>query len=229
MRRETLQPREFGARERGPARDAGEDRRGSRDRPRAFDRDADIEPEKTPIREKPVAGKRKHISVLRAERRAELETERVRVQRGATQDRRGRTVAVERISPANAKPDAPATRNARRFRDEREPERAAKRAGARERPPSRDDRAPRSNGPRTPRSRDDARPRSRDDARPRSNAREERPFQSDRPRGARTQGERGSGPALAPGGAPKGPYKGPPRGAPKGAPKGKGPPRGKPR
>lgn len=76
-----------------------------------------------PRRDRPVAPKRKHVSALRAERDERAAGERLRVERGATQDRRGRAVTVERVTPARPKPEAPATRNARRFRDEREPRR----------------------------------------------------------------------------------------------------------
>ena len=50
--------------------------------------------------------KRKHISVLRAEERAEQEGARRRVERSATSDRKGREVKVERISAARP-PDPP--------------------------------------------------------------------------------------------------------------------------
>jgi 23S rRNA pseudouridine2605 synthase len=59
-------------------------------------------------REEPREGsprKRKHVSVLRAEARAEAEGPRKRIARSATADRRGREVKVERISLA--RPPAP--------------------------------------------------------------------------------------------------------------------------
>jgi 23S rRNA pseudouridine2605 synthase len=54
-----------------------------------------VEPE-APRRERPEKGKRKHISVLRAERRASALQPR-KIERGATADRNGREVKVERL------------------------------------------------------------------------------------------------------------------------------------
>jgi 23S rRNA pseudouridine2605 synthase len=83
----------------------------------------------TPAPERPVGTKRKHVSVIRKERDAQAQGPRVRIERSATQDRRGRAVAVERIAPAGAKEkeEAP-TRNARRFRNERDGDRDARRS-----------------------------------------------------------------------------------------------------
>ncbi|GLI91066.1 hypothetical protein LMG27198_00580 [Methylocystis echinoides] len=62
---------------------------------------------------------RKHVSVLRKQREEEMEKgPRARIERGATADRKGRAVAVERVTPTRRKPasdDAPDSRNARRF------------------------------------------------------------------------------------------------------------------
>ncbi len=61
---------------------------------------------------------RKHISVLRRQRAEQAETgPRARIERGATADRKGRAVLVERVTPtrSRAAEDAPTTRNARRF------------------------------------------------------------------------------------------------------------------
>ena len=49
--------------------------------------------------------KRKHVSILRAEARAEAEGPRKRIERGATADRKGREVKIERIKSAR-EPDA---------------------------------------------------------------------------------------------------------------------------
>jgi 23S rRNA pseudouridine2605 synthase len=51
--------------------------------------------------------KRKHVSILRAEARAEAAGPRMRVERGATADRKGREVKVERVSRAIREPEAP--------------------------------------------------------------------------------------------------------------------------
>ncbi len=83
------------------ARDGRADR-DDRFRPRGGER-AERRP---PPASAPPPKKRKHISVLRAEARAEAE-ERRRVSRSATQDRKGRSVKVERIStarPSGAEP-----------------------------------------------------------------------------------------------------------------------------
>ncbi|WP_363350590.1 pseudouridine synthase [Methylocystis echinoides] len=63
---------------------------------------------------------RKHVSVLRKQRDELAEKgPRARIERGATADRKGRAVAVERVTPTRTKrateEEAPASRNARRF------------------------------------------------------------------------------------------------------------------
>ncbi|HUO54877.1 MAG TPA: pseudouridine synthase [Rhodoblastus sp.] len=63
---------------------------------------------------------RKHVSALRSDRAKAEEGPRRRIERAATEDRNGRKVVVERVSAAAPKTDAPDTRNARRFRDERD-------------------------------------------------------------------------------------------------------------
>ncbi|MCW2272641.1 pseudouridine synthase [Rhodoblastus acidophilus] len=75
--------------------------------------------ERRPGTEKP--GPRKHVSALRDERVKAEKGPRRRIETGATADRNGRTVAVERVSVARRVEDAPVdSRNARRFRAERE-------------------------------------------------------------------------------------------------------------
>lgn len=73
---------------------------------------------------------RKHVSVLR-QQRAELTASgpRARIERGATADRKGRAVAVERVTPTKprAAEEAPTTRNARRFEAMRDGERQLRR------------------------------------------------------------------------------------------------------
>ncbi len=148
-----------------------------------------------PIRERPVAGKRKHVSAIRAERSADKSGERVRTERAATTDRRGRTVQVERVAPATPSREPTDTRNGRRFRAERgdAPE-AGKRgrpAGKREfredRPPrsGRDERPSRSRAgsdrPPSRFNRDERPPRFGKDERPaRSGTRDERPARFDK-------------------------------------------------
>ena len=56
--------------------------------------------EAPPKRERPVAGKRKHVSALRSERDERAKGERVRTERGATEDRRGRKVQVDHVRTA---------------------------------------------------------------------------------------------------------------------------------
>lgn len=93
-------------------------------------RDASVTP---PKRERPVAGKRKHVSALRQEKPHRDAKERVRTERGETADRRGRTVSVERKTAARPREEDAESRNGRRFRDERAPPAtgARDRAGAR--------------------------------------------------------------------------------------------------
>lgn len=75
--------------------------------------------ERRPGTEKP--GPRKHVSALRDDRVKAAKGPRRRIETGATADRNGRTVAVERVSVARRVEEAPAdTRNARRFKAERE-------------------------------------------------------------------------------------------------------------
>ena len=137
------------------------------------ERDAAAAP--PPKRDKPEAGKRKHVSALRAERPSRDAGERVRTERGATTDRRGRTVKVERVAAAVATREAPDTRNGRRFQAERT---TGPETGKRGRPDgarsSRDDRA-------KPRSDDRAKPRSDDRAKSRSDDRAKSPRRDDRP------------------------------------------------
>ncbi len=74
---------------------------------------------------------RKHVSVLRKQREQQSEKgPRARIERGATADRKGRAVVVERVTLTARKgaEDAPASRNGRRFeamRDGDKPRRAA--------------------------------------------------------------------------------------------------------
>jgi 23S rRNA pseudouridine2605 synthase len=64
---------------------------------RVFERDE--APRRAPKSSAPQR-RRKHVSALRAEIAADAAGPRKRVERGATRDRKGRTIAVERVSPA---------------------------------------------------------------------------------------------------------------------------------
>ncbi len=90
------------------------------------------EPEERPRLERPLPGPRKHVSALRAKREESLgKGPRKQVEQRETQDRKGRSVAVERIRSRPEKPGAeePASRNGRRFQaGHQDVERDAKRA-----------------------------------------------------------------------------------------------------
>jgi 23S rRNA pseudouridine2605 synthase len=60
----------------------------------------DEAPRRAPPRPSAPERRRKHVSALRAEIAADAAGQRRRVERSATHDRKGRTIAVERISPA---------------------------------------------------------------------------------------------------------------------------------
>jgi 23S rRNA pseudouridine2605 synthase len=81
------------------------------------------EEEQQPRVTKPGPGTRKHVSALRSATQAERKHgERKRVEHAETADRKGRAITVERVVSATRKPPAEEgpTRNARRFRAERE-------------------------------------------------------------------------------------------------------------
>jgi 23S rRNA pseudouridine2605 synthase len=194
--------------------------------------------------------KRKHVSVLRAEARAEAEGPRRRIARATTADRKGREVKVERVSLAN--PPAPKLERTRRPARSGEADSGARREGARPprreggfaerrpregfgeggRPPRRDDRAaPRREGGFGERrsreasgeGREGARPPRRDD---RAAPRREGGFGDKRPReGFGAAGREGGRPASR-GGKPPGRTGGRPPG--KGGPPRGGKPPGKP-
>ena len=72
-------------------------------------------------RDRPEAGPRKHVSTLRAERDDKQQRgARPRIESSATEDRKGRAVKVERVVASRSRPDAPVSRNARRFAGEGE-------------------------------------------------------------------------------------------------------------
>jgi 23S rRNA pseudouridine2605 synthase len=88
-----------GGRERSESRKPDRNRQRGRgeDRQRRFDPDAAAR--RSPAPSTPER-RRKHVSRLRAEIAADAAATRKRVERGATHDRKGRTIAVERISAA---------------------------------------------------------------------------------------------------------------------------------
>ena len=120
--------------DRTPLPDAPEPGRKPRGKPgpvRGYEEEAE-----RPRKDRPVAGPRKHVSVLRATRDEPVKggnekTQRRRIERASTADRNGRTVNVERIvapprpktarkfeGASDGKPEG--TRNARRFASERD-------------------------------------------------------------------------------------------------------------
>ena len=139
-------PREV--RGRGPAK-PGRPERGARGAENRFERDGPAR--RAPPKPSTPERRRKHVSALRAEIVADVadgKGPRKRVERGATHDRKGRTVAVERISRAGEEartsgaPEARPTRSARPNGggDSFGPKRGRAAAG-RERPPHSDQRA----------------------------------------------------------------------------------------
>src|SRR6185437_14071261 len=96
---------------RGPKRAMhGRPDRGARASEGRVQRDA--EPRRAPPKPSMPERRRKHVSALRAEIAADAATTRKRIERGATHDRKGRTIAVERRSRAGeeATRAAPETR-----------------------------------------------------------------------------------------------------------------------
>jgi 23S rRNA pseudouridine2605 synthase len=84
---------------RGPKRAMpGRPDRGAGRGEKRFEEDA--EPRRAPPTPSTPERRRKHVSVLRAESAADATTTRKRIERSATHDRKGRTVAVERVSRA---------------------------------------------------------------------------------------------------------------------------------
>ncbi len=102
-----------------PSERGGDPRR----EPRADERDARPHKGKRETRDKFAPREqptpRKHVSALRAERAEAAKGERKRTERGTTEDRRGRAVAVERVVTATKKLGPATSRNARRFAAER--------------------------------------------------------------------------------------------------------------
>ncbi|MDE2364172.1 MAG: pseudouridine synthase [Hyphomicrobiales bacterium] len=207
--------REQEDRERRSPRPRSEDRTGRlvRDRVERFSRERRFESdeEEPKKRERPKPAARKHVTTIRAERADRLKNERVKVERGATEDRKGRTIAVERVISAEPKA-APDNRNGRRFKAERDGDRPMRRKprenraeGARGfegRGPRREEKNggdKRFGDRRPPRNEEGPRSSRRNDESPRVGARDnrrerERGFEGRGPRrGDRTVGEKGVG------------------------------------
>jgi 23S rRNA pseudouridine2605 synthase len=104
---------------RGPKRAMqGRPDRGARGAENRFERDA--APRRAPPAPSTPERRRKHVSALRAEIAADAATTRKRIERSATHDRKGRTIAVERMS-----------RTGEEARTSAAPETRPKRAGSR--------------------------------------------------------------------------------------------------
>src|SRR5271170_5954012 len=103
---------------RGPKRAMqGRPDRGARGAENQFERDA--APRRAPPAPSTPQRRRKHVSALRAEIAADAASTRKRVERSATHDRKGRTIAVERMSRAVEEAQAPATPETRPKRSAR--------------------------------------------------------------------------------------------------------------
>jgi 23S rRNA pseudouridine2605 synthase len=96
-----------------PAEAPREDRRrrpegAGKARGAGLDRGRDDAPRRGPPTPSTSERRRKHVSVLRKEIAADATGPRKRIARGATKDRKGRTIAVERVSRAGPEPESPA-------------------------------------------------------------------------------------------------------------------------
>ena len=105
-------------------------------RPPRFQPRPAAEAEDRAARAKPAPRPHKHISAMRAEAARENPEERKRIERSNTADRKGRTIAIERVVPVERRTErpAPSGRNARRFNAERNDGSASRTAGGGERP-----------------------------------------------------------------------------------------------
>jgi 23S rRNA pseudouridine2605 synthase len=182
---------ERGAREnRGPKRPMqGRPDRGARGSEDRFEREAT--PRRTPPAPSTPERRRKHVSALRAEIAADSTTTRKRIERSATQDRKGRTIAIERVSRAGEEAGAraePETRSkregspnngerggrplkssARAGRSDSFGPKRGRAAGGRERPPHSDSREPGRRPEQSDAARGDGGPRERRFDRPAAN------------------------------------------------------------
>ncbi len=110
----------------GPARERPGPGRG-RDEERGRRPEKDAAPRNGPHAPSTPERRRKHISALRAEIAAGAAGPRKRIARSATQDRKGRTIAVERISPAGEEPRKRAAEVTRKPREGGAPARGERR------------------------------------------------------------------------------------------------------
>lgn len=169
--------------ERGPRRQEARRQETREEAPRGRTASNEIGAPQSPDRNyRDVAvAKRKHVSVLRSERDGSADEPR-KVERSKTQDRRGRTVAVERVAPRET--EAPnESRNARRFAQERSGEEPRREWSGDE--PRRERSESRGERPRNERGRSD-RARSNDERRGERSGGERPPMR-------RRDGEGGSG------------------------------------
>ncbi len=169
--------------ERGPRRQEARRQETREEAPRGRTASNEIGAPQSPDRNyRDVAvARRKHVSVLRSERDGSADEPR-KVERSKTQDRRGRTVAVERVAPRET--EAPnESRNARRFAQERSGEEPRREWSGDE--PRRERSESRGERPRNERGRSD-RARSNDERRGERSGGERPPMR-------RRDGEAGSG------------------------------------
>jgi 23S rRNA pseudouridine2605 synthase len=132
---------ERSARRETPGRDRSRGHKPDQDRDRGEDGERTFDPDaaarRSPPRRSTPERRRKHVSRLRAEIAADAAATRKRIERSATHDRKGRTIAVERMSPSREE----ARRRA--GAETRKPQAADRKAGRRgdegpERPPRSD-------------------------------------------------------------------------------------------
>jgi len=187
-----------------PKRDRERGRGGERER--RFDPDAAVR--RAPPAPSTPERRRKHVSRLRAEIAADAAATRKRIERSSTHDRKGRTIAVERISPTREearrraaaetqKPHAARHNAGKRGPEGRErPLRSDNREGGRSAEFERRPRAERREG--GPRERSFDRPQGRkhdhggEGRPPRADAKDRGPRSEFKPRGARTEGRDGA-------------------------------------
>ena len=187
-----------------PVRDGERGRGGERER--RFDPDAAAR--RAPPAPSTPERRRKHVSRLRAEIAADAAATRKRIERSATHDRKGRTIAVERISPTReearrrAAAETQKPRAARHNAGKRGPEgrerplRSDNREGGRSAEFERRPRAERREG--GPRERSFDRPQGRkhdhggEGRPPRADAKDRGPRSEFKPRGARAEGRDGA-------------------------------------
>ena len=210
--RDAPTPTEPSADERSARRAADDKPKRDRERERGEERERRYDPDAAargapPARSTPER-RRKHVSRLRAEIAADAAATRKRIERSATHDRKGRTIAVERISPTREearrraaaetqKPHAARHNAGKRGHEGRErPPRSDNREGGRSAEFGRRARAERREG--GPRERSFDRPQGRkhdhggEGRPPRADAKERGPRSEFKPRGARAEGRDGA-------------------------------------